>query len=394
MKFGNASGISQSKIESSDVAVLSGERDPNAVRRDASGLVTAFRILKVGPWRVTIDGQRIEALVGPDDIRKVSDHFAAKGELIPVDCEHLLAYLAEMKKVDEATLVRAEPLLGEKAAAGFVRLTSENDGTELWANVESWSARARELLTVTGDRMYMYFSGVLRGLKDGLLRITSIALTNTPAEDNQAGLIALCGEGALFLSAISTHKETNMTWLKKLGALLKRDVATLTADASLEPVLQAAHEQIEAAAAIFPSFRAQVKDTLKLTGDEDPTQVAGLVLSLAAKSEADAQALTALRTRVTDLESAERSRLEDRLTAEGKLTQGLRDSAWFKSLDFVALKAWGEVAPVVVKPGRETPPSDRAIGGEGVLTETGRAVALACGCKPEDVAKANGLKVE
>lgn len=394
MKFGTVNGPALARLQSTDVAILSGDRDGARVRRDASGLVTAFRLMKVGPWGLTIDGQSVQANVTTDDLRKVQDYFSAKGELVPVDCEHLLAYLATLKGVDESDLIKAEPLLGEKAAAGFVRLVSENNGTELWAQVQTWSDRARELLTLAADKMYLYFSGVLRGLKDGALRLTSIALTNTPAENNQEGLIALCGEeSVLVLSAISTTKEKNiMSWLQKLGALLKKDVATLSADAALEPVLQAAHEAVETAQAIFPTLRSQLKDAMTLKGDESPEQLAGLVLSLVEKSKGDVAALTALQGRVKDLETSERARLEERLTTEGKLTDALRQSAWFKGLDYAALKAWGDVAPVVVQMGRITKPDDAARDVK-TLSETGRAIALACGCKPEDVAKANGLQV-
>jgi phage I-like protein len=112
-----------------------------------------------------------------------------KGEAIPVDCEHLLQVLADLRGIEEAELVRTEPLLAEKGAAGFVRLTEENG--ELWAVVEKWAPRARELLSSAGDAIYNYFSPVIRGLRKPPLRVTSFALTNSPAINDLDALAAV-----------------------------------------------------------------------------------------------------------------------------------------------------------------------------------------------------------
>lgn len=383
-----------------DALILSGMSAPGSVRRDAEGLVTAFRVLPLGRVKLSIDGQKIEGEITPADLQSILDHFAAKGEDIPVDCEHLLQVLADLKGITEGELVKADPLLGEKAAAGFVRLTQEADG--LWATVTKWSARARELLSGNSDKLYQYFSPVLRGLKNPPLRVTSIALTNVPAIAGQDSLAA-AAEGRQTIRVATAdapnHKPNTedriMDWLKKLAGLVGIDVASLTEDsaAAREPVMQKAAELIESLRAGAAKIRDGLKDALPLTDTDTEDAIVGKILSLVEKGKTDAAALTDLQGKVKDLSGRERDRYIEDLKREGKLTAAL--VPWAQKQDMAALVEWAKAAPVIVDPKRTTDPAAARAADADVLvmSELDIAMARKCGLNPEDVAKANGLKM-
>lgn len=373
-----------------DVLILTANAD--SVRRDAAGIPVAFRILKPGAQALTLNGQTIQGEITAADITSIRDYFAAKGEAIPVDCEHLLKVLADVRGMDEAALVKAEPLLGEKAAAGFVTLVDENG--ELWAHVQKWSARAKELLGSMADKMYAYFSPVIRGLKAGPLRITSIALTNTPAL-NSLDSLAASGEIALGNFLVQKPQEKNMDAMKKLLALLGLDAAAFAGEkADLTPLFNKAAEQIETLKSATTTFLANVKDALKLTDGQGLKDAAGLIVSLAAKSAGDATALSTLQTKVEGLEKKEFGRKVEELKAAGKLTEAMQGSAWFKGLDYAALCAWSEAAPVVVQTQRIVKPGDTTVtsGDALVMTAEVSEIAKTCGVDPKKVAEQHGLK--
>lgn len=374
-----------------------------AVRRGADGIPTAIRIMAPGLMSLTLDGRRIAGQVDADDIRKILDNYALKSELIPVDCEHLLQMIADQRGISESELVTSEPLLGEKAAAGFVSL-SEEDGA-LWATFERMTPRMRELLSGAADRMYGYFSPVIRGLSDGNLRITSLALTNVPAINGQE-LLAACGETAptqtlksatltdstASMNTNRTTGRTTMDWMKKLAGFLGIDTASLSGEgATLDPLFKAAHERLEADKGAMTRFRDALKDALSLTADEPLDAIAGKVLSRIEAQKGDSAALAAMQSRLQELEGAERRRLLDQYEADGKLTKAMRP--WAEKQDTAALKEWAATAPVVAQPRRILNPGDAPEGSDTMaLTDEDVTVARRCGLNPEDVAKANGLK--
>ena len=378
--------------------VLVCSADTQHVRRDASGVPAAFRLLKPGKNSLTVDGQQIEGEITADDIQKILDYAALKGELVPVDCEHLLFLLAQLHQVEEGELMKTQPALGESAAVGAVALTSENG--ELWAQVKKWSARAKELLTLQNDKFYLYFSPVLRGITGkSPLRLTSIALTNNSAFNNLDALAASDGigfgaAGALAVrQTINQEKQTVKDIIVKLAALVGLDSAALTAEgASLQPLLTALGIKVETMQAEGAKFVAGVKDAIGLKDDQGLDVAAGLIISLAARAQGDAAALTDARAKLTTFEAEAKTRLVSDLTGAGKLTEAMKKSAWFTGLDFAALKAWGDAAPVVVQLERttttETRPDPAAV---GVMSTQAISIARACGMKPEDVAKANGM---
>ncbi len=373
--------------------------DSAAVRRDAAGIVSAFRLLKPGKNSLTIDGQTVEGDVAAGDIQAILDYAALKNELIPVDCEHLLFLLAQASGVDEGELLKTEPALGEKACVGAVALRAENG--EIWADCKKWTARAKELLTTAADKMYLYFSPVIRGLSGkSPLRITSIALTNSPAYNDQEALAAAAEFGfgaarAPFAVPATNNQEKQVVkdLILKLAGLVGLDAAAFSAEgANLQPLLTALSGKIETLQGDASKFVAGIKDAIGLKDGQGLDVAAGLIVSLAAARQSDASALTDARAKLTTFEGEAKTRLVTDLTAAGKLTEAMKKSPWFTGLDFAALKAWGDCAPVVVQPGRVSDASDfRQAPAANVMTPAQISVARACGVKPEDVAKTNGL---
>jgi len=369
---------------------LSGE----SVRRDADGIPTSIRVLAPGELALTIDGSAIEGEVTAAHIKSILDYHAMKGELIPVDCEHLLQMLADKKGVDEAELIKTEPLLGEKAAAGFVALKEESDGS-LWADVSKWTDRAKELLTSAGDKMYGYFSPVLRGLKNGPLRVTSIALTNVPAINGQDLLAAsdLSRDDNNIPIATQTRRTLPMDHLKKLAEMLGLDVAALTAEgADLSSLFEKVVVVIDDHNQAIDTFRGSLQDALALTDDDTLETITGKILSAIEKGKGDSASLTDVQARLDVLEGKEKDRLVADLQGEGKLTEAMLP--WAKKQDTAALRDWAETAPVVVPKDRIVKPGDEKDAGDTMaLTDMDKKVGAMGGFTPEQIAEANGLKV-
>lgn len=359
-----------------------------SVRRDAQGVPTEFRLLKPGPLRLTLDGRAVEGELDAEDLRAILDYHAMKGELIPIDCEHLLKMLADLKGVDEAALIRSAPLLGEQAAVGAVSLRAENG--EIWARVEKLTARARELLSLGGDKAYFYFSPVFRGLSNGPLRVTSIALTNTPALNDLDALAATGERGA---RQPNQGEKTMKEKLLKLLALLGRsNDAALTAEGvSLEPVLELAAAELEAARARGTAFLGAMKDALALTEADTLESVPGKLLPILEKAKGDAAALSTLQGRVAELEGQAKDRLIGDLKAAGKLTEAMLP--WAKTQDAAALTEWAKGAPVVVPNARVVPADARPADGSLALSEAAVTIARKCGLDPKKVAEANKPRV-
>jgi len=161
-----------------------------SVERTAAGLPKAFRVLPFGPFSYTQEGRRQHVALTRDMGADVVRHFALKGEPIPIDCEHFTYHLANALGCEEQELLRTLP--GERPAAGFAELALREDG--LWAVNVQWVPRAALFLT---EKLYRYFSPVIRGLRSGRLRVTSIALTNNPALDHLEQLVASAEQGTI-----------------------------------------------------------------------------------------------------------------------------------------------------------------------------------------------------
>jgi len=112
-----------------------------------------------------------------EEIKEIVDRSGyASRKTVPIDYEHALATAADIAGDDESVLTDTLPR--ENPAAGFVTLSATPQG--IMANVVSWTASAVKYLK---DGAYQYFSPTIRGMMNGVPRISSIALTNEPALD-------------------------------------------------------------------------------------------------------------------------------------------------------------------------------------------------------------------
>jgi len=287
---------------------------------------------------------------------------------------------------------------GERPACGFVRLRLEKDG--LWAEVERWIPRAAFLLR---EKMYRYFSPVIRGLRHGNLRLTSLALTNRPALDGLEPLVATTdagGERSATESGLAPkHKGKGKTmnrWLQQLAGLLGMesivpgqdgDIGSEANDKLQE--LKTELQTLRQARDGQEKFLGDIATPLALSADADLAVVEGRVMALAERAQADAAALTSTRAELTQLQrrqsDEEKQRLLDAGLAEGKLTPALVES-WANRQDVATLTAFLQHTPtgIFVPTGRVPVeallPADELAAGARL-----REVARHCGVNPERV---------
>jgi len=373
------------------------------VIRGPDGLPAAIELFGPGNLSITRNGESDVLEISPGDIGSILDYHALKGHAIPIDCEHILQILADLRGVTESELIEAEPALGEQAGVGAVSLYDE--GGTLWARVEKLTERAKQLLAGTADKLYLYFSPVVRGLKTGRPQVTSLALTNHPAINGLDMIPASDGAGATdrlehWVAGLPPKPQGRRhgmdEWLKKLAGLLKWSGAeALTDETDTGPLMKMAVERIEALTpveAAVTKFRGDLTKALSLTDADDLPAIAGKVLSVVAKSEGDATALADVTARLEALEGDKKTRRIAQYQAEGKLTKVQLPWAQEQSVD--ALTEWAKTAPVVVQPKRIVKAGDVKPSDTETMTDVDVDIAKACGADPKKVAEANGLCYE
>jgi phage I-like protein len=345
----------------------------NATVERANGVPTAWRIFPFAPVSITQDGETRKGEFLPEHADQICAYHETKGGKIPLDCEHYSKSIAALLGVEETEA--AKLLKGERAAAGFGKLEKRPDG--LWLTAIEWSPRARLLM---GQDMYRYFSPVLRGLVNPPLRITSVALTNSPAIDQLDSLAAMAEPETIGTPA--GKEPRNMDQIKKLlGLAPDADEAAIIA--ALTALLEKQPTPDEMACA------SELRATLGLGPSATSATLIGTLKALQAKAgqaDADSAALTALTTRLQTLEANETARrrqaLIDSGVAAGKLTPAFIES-WAKTADEAALTAFLAAAPVICPTGSLisgialAPTADAA-----ALTAEDHAVATQLGIKP------------
>lgn len=327
------------------------------VLRDERGVPTAWRVFGFGPFRITRDALTLDGEFLPEHAAAIMDYYREKGTRIPIDSEHFLFRLAEKLGKTETEALATIP--GGKAAMGYGTLEQQADG--LWIKDIEWVPFAYELMA---EGIYRWFSPVIRGLSDGRYRITSIAMQNVPAVDNQTDVMAAGAEsgdqgGKVPLYAVTGVVSPNQKGaavkklLAVLGAIVGSDVLALGADGEATPDLLG---KLEILKTELPKLRAdsalakQVRDALALGAESEPAAVAGKLQALLVTSEAHG----ALKARVDAMELAaetdKRAKLIEQGKAQGKLTPDMIEK-WAKNQDSVALAAFLDAAPVIVAPG-------------------------------------------
>ncbi|MDD5698484.1 MAG: phage protease [Victivallaceae bacterium] len=366
-----------------DGLALAADGNKPVIEKDAEGVPTAWRLLKLGTNELTRCGQRIDLVMSADELDAIIDYHNEKGVQIPVDSNHFLKHLADKLGYDESAALELVP--SGKAAMAFGNLQKRKDG--LWFNNVKFRPLAREMMK---EGVFRYFSPVIRGLSDGRLRVTSVAMENEPSINNQDALAASADRRDDFPAFKQPQKEKmHMKLLcKALAGLLGIDSVALSADGEAPEELVS---KINALKDELPGLRAakdhhggfvgKLRDSLALGADADESTIQGTIMGL--KTKADGA--DSLKTRVDSLELAAENGKKDKLIekglAEGKLANSMLE--WARGLDSVALSAYLENAPQVI-PLKKLNKGDLPEGDSITLSAEDREVCKKAGISEED----------
>lgn len=289
------------------------------VLRDEHGVPVEWTLLKVGDNPICQEGRDGNIRLPPDKMKSIVEYFDKKGEEIPIDSEHYLYELANQKKMDESEVLRLFP--GGVAALGYGRLALSGENLRIRVK---WTPTAYEFMK---EKIYKYFSPSLRGLEKGPLRITSVAMTNTPAINHLDALAASATKRP------ATGGKESMSKLENaLKRLLGRDSIALGAETEEKEKDQIACEVEEKASLI-----EQVKTLLGLDA------AAGLDEVIAALKAETEKAKTAddKQQQLDELAASAEKREHERLVAQGRAEGKIADSdmEYVNSLDSKALSA-------------------------------------------------------
>lgn len=332
------------------------------VERDANGVPTAWLLVRAGPVPLRKNGADYVLELTSKDLSAIEQYQKTQGEKIPIDSNHFLHILAQAHGVEETEALKIIP--SGVVAMGFGSLECRADGSELWLSDVEWTPNAYELLK---EKIFRYFSPVFRGLKDGPIRITSVAMENEPAIRNLDALAATAEDKSsiedaacsAYLELETTKPNTKgraMNMTPKLRDALQRlapgiDTAALAAEDADESKQEELADAVNGAASLLDDLK-KLLDLAEAAGNADIKAAVEAMLEKvkqgeAAKAEADELKLSA--------EKRERAEICAKAEAERKLTPAMKP--WADSLDVAALAAWYKVAPVAV-PGElpKTPP--------------------------------------
>ena len=313
------------------------------VKQDANGVPEEWTLLHAGVNRLVKNGKDYELHLSVEDLDAIAAYQAKKGEAIPIDSNHYLHILAEKHGVEESEALRLIP--SGVAAMGFGTLFREGDELRIHAE---WTPGAYELLK---EKIFRYCSPVIRGLKEGPIRITSVAMENEPALNCEDVLAAGgeedadpedIGRNAIELKRLQDPIE------RALGRLLGKtvwDEIVLSGENDEEDAFERTAAAIEAKADVIAAMR----EGLGIAEDEaDETMSAALDAVKERAGQADALRQE-LDTMLCAAEEKRKAELIEQGLQEGKLTHALED--WAKTQDCAVLASYLEHAPAVV-PGR------------------------------------------
>ena len=318
-------GIRAEELLLHDGIMLSAESP--GVKRDENGVPIEWTLLKIGENPIVKNGEAGSLTLSGEDMKSIVDYFESKGELIPVDSNHYLHELANIKKLDESEVLRLLP--SGVAAMGYGSLALNGD--ELRFKVK-WTPPAYQLMK---EKLFKDFSPALRGLVKGPLRLTSVAMENEPAINH---LDALAASANLTLSdrsdksGRSDRKESMGKLESALGRLLGRDNLALSGETSNEEKDKIACEIEEKASLI-----EQVKKLLKLAPEATLDEV---IAALKAETEKAAGA-DEKQEKLDEMAASAEQQAHADLVAKGRAERKIVDSdmEYINSLDSKALKA-------------------------------------------------------
>ena len=313
------------------------------VKQDANGVPEEWTLLHACVNRLVKNGKDYELRLSVEDLDAIAAYQAKKGEAIPIDSNHYLHILAEKHGVEESEVLRLIP--SGVAAMGFGTLFRKNDELRIRAE---WTPGAYELLK---EKIFRYCSPVIRGLKEGPIRITSVAMENEPAlncEDVRAAggeedaAPEDIGRNAIELKRLQDPIE------RALGRLLGKtawDEIVLSGEDDAEDAVERTAVAIEAKADVITAMREGLG-----IADDEPDETMSAALNAVKERAGQADALRQeLDTMVCAAEGKRKAELIEQGLQEGKLTHALEE--WAKTQDCAVLASYLEHAPVLV-PGR------------------------------------------
>lgn len=301
------------------------------VEHDSRGVPVEWTLLKVGDNPLCQEGRDGNLRLSAEQMAQIIAYFEKKGEQIPIDSEHYLFELANRHRLDEGDALKLFP--GGVAALGFGSLRLS--GEKLRCRVK-WTPTAYEFMK---EKIYKYFSPSLRGLTEGPLRVTSVAMTNTPAINQLDALAASANqangtapEPRRKRPATGGKESMHQKLEHALQRLLRRDTLALEAETDETKQDSLACEVEEKASLI-----EQVKTLLGL---EQSATLDEVIAAL--KAEVDkAKSADAKQQQLDELAASAEAREHERLVAqgraEGKITDA--DMEYVNSLDSRALSA-------------------------------------------------------
>lgn len=318
----------------------------STVKQDANGVPEEWTLLHAGVNRLVKNGKDYELRLSEEDLDAIAAYQAKKGEAIPIDSNHYLHILAEKHGVEESEALRLIP--SGVAAMGFGTLFREGDELRIRAE---WTPGAYELLK---EKIFRYCSPVIRGLKEGPIRITSVAMENEPAL-NCEDVLAAGGEGD---EADPEDIGRNAIELKRLQDPIERALGRLLGKTVWNEIVlsgeddeEGAFERTAAAIEAKADVIAAMREGLGIEEDA-PDEAMSAALDAVKERAGQADALRQeLDTMVCAAEEKRKEDLIEQGLQEGKLTHALED--WAKTQDCAVLASYLEHAPAVV-PGRMT----------------------------------------
>ena len=336
--------------------------ESDSVVRDTAGIPVAWRVLKVGPWTLSQNGVAYSGEIVKEHLKSIADWYALKGEQIPLDSEHALKAIADALGTTEADPRVIAVFPGGKGPCGWGALELRADGDELWFQSTKITDALGEAFK---QGMIKYFSPVIRGLKEGQLRITSMSHVSVPGINGLPSL-TLAAETA------ATNPERIQTMNEILKALGLPETAT---PAEALAAVNALKEKAGAAG-----------DALGLAGENNKSD--RIKLEIVGLKEKAAKADT-LQIKVNELTLAADKAKKDELIADlkknGKLTDAMLP--WAEKLDVVSLSEFAKTAAVIVSTQASGAGKDRKQDDAIVLTAEQKQVAQSMGLTEEQYRK-------
>jgi len=311
------------------------------VEKDTEGIPVAWRLLKIGINELTRFGQKVEVMVTTENLDTIINYHNEKGMKIPVDSNHFLRRFADANGRDELAVLALVP--AGKLAMAFGNLQKRDDG--LWLVDVEFVPLAKEIMK---QKAFRYYSPVIRGLADGRLRVTSVALENEPSINNQ-DVLAASADQRDDPDTFKTQKEKKHMDPKlcvALGVLLGMDTLSLSADGDAPEGVVSKIQSLNKEVTGLRGFAGSLKDSLSLSADDDLNKVQGHILALKAKADT----ADGLKKENDTLSLAAENTKREGLIADGLKGGKLSDSMldWAKGLDCASLSSYLENAPQVV----------------------------------------------